>query len=503
MSAHLNQAVDVLARLASAGVEAQSLCADSREVLRGDVFVACPGLTVDGRRFIPHAVQAGAGAVLYETRDFEAPALPVPALGVPDLAHVAGHLAHLVYGQPSERLWMIGATGTNGKTSVTQWLAAAMNEIGRRCAVIGTLGSGFPGQLIDSLHTTPDALRLHRLLAQCLADGAQACAMEVSSIGLDQGRANGVAFDVGVFTNLTRDHLEYHGTMEAYGAAKARLFEVPGLQAAVLNLDDPFGVALARRLAGRQLAVIGYSTDPTAAERHAPLRVIAAHDLQMGGTGVRFRLHDGDGRAEVHAQVVGQFNVSNLLAVIGALLASDVPLEQAASVVADLAPPAGRMQTLGGVGEPLVVVDYAHTPDALEKVLCALRPTAAARRGRLICMFGCGGDRDPGKRPLMGEVAVRLADQVIITSDNPRREDPLAIIEAIGQGAGPSAARVADRAQAIGIALAGACANDVVLLAGKGHEPYQEVHGVRYPFSDAEQARAALEAWARAEGPRP
>jgi UDP-N-acetylmuramoyl-L-alanyl-D-glutamate--2,6-diaminopimelate ligase len=350
--------------------------------------------------------------------------------------------------------------------------------------VIGTLGNGFPGRLAESPNTTPDAVSLHGLLAGFVEDGAVACAMEVSSIGLDQHRVAGVSVDVAVFTNLTRDHLEYHGTMEAYGAAKARLFERPGLGAAVLNLDDAFGRHLADSLAGR-LPVIGYTLDG----RPGGERNLAATDLSMGGAGLGFTL-DG---VRFEVPVVGRFNAANLLAVIGALLAGDESLEDIAAVLRHLAPPPGRMQALGGKDQPLVVVDYAHTPDALEKALTALREAATARGGGLVCVFGCGGDRDPGKRPLMGAMAERLADRVLLTSDNPRSEDPEAIIAAIAAGMGRTPAVLADRAAAIREAIACADARDVVLLAGKGHEPYQDIAGSRHPFVDLEQARAALE----------
>lgn len=478
----MSAATELLALLERRGVPVSALCADSRAVRSGDVFVAMPGHRVDGRTFIADAVAKGAAAVLHEAgMTVEA---GVPAIGVDNLAALAGELAHLVYGKPSERLWMAGVTGTNGKTSVSQWIAQAMGLFDCKCAVVGTLGNGFPGRLEESPNTTPDAITLHRSLAGFVAQGAVACAMEVSSIGLDQNRVAGVSFDAAVFTNLTRDHLEYHGTMAAYGAAKARLFDWPGLGAAVLNLDDPFGAALAESLSGR-VATIGYTLDG----RRGADRVLAAEHLAMTDTGLAFSV-DG---VRFTAPMVGRFNASNLLAVIGALLAGDESLQDIAAVLPRLAPPPGRMQAVGGAGKPLVVVDYAHSPDALEKALATLRETAQARGGRLACVFGCGGDRDAGKRPLMGAVAERLADRVLVTSDNPRSEDPAAIAAAIVAGMARQPELELDRAAAIHCAVAEADVRDVVLLAGKGHEPYQEIAGVRHPFSDVDQARAALE----------
>ncbi len=489
MKRELGEAQRVLDELQRQGVKAASLCADSRAVAPGDVFVAFPGARVDGRRFIADAVARGAAAVLWERQGAEAPAIAVPNLAVDDLQALSGWIAHLAYGRPSEKLWTVGITGTNGKTSVSQWIAQAFAQLERRCAVIGTLGCGFPGRLEESLNTTPDALTLHRLFAGYLAQGAQAAAMEVSSIGLDQGRVNGVHFDVAVFTNLTRDHLEYHGSMEAYGAAKEQLFAAPGLKAAVLNLDDALGRKIARDLAGRGVPVTGYTLRGEAAPGADVL--LAAENLAATPRGLRFTAVTPQGRADIEAALVGEFNVANLLAVLGTLLASGVTLDRAAAVLRRLTSSPGRMQAVGGEGQPLAVIDYAHTPDALDKALAALRGTAAARGGRLVCVFGCGGNRDPGKRPQMGEIAARRADAVILTSDNPRDEDPQAILADIARGA-PGARTIADRSEAIRTALAEADPRDVVLIAGKGHEAYQEIAGRRRPFSDVDCAVAAL-----------
>ena len=498
MSANVGR---VLAELRRRGVEPRAISADSRRIGPGDVFAAWPGLRTDGRRHVADALARGAGAVLWDDSDgLLPPELAVPVVAVGGLRECAGHLAHEIYARPSAALWLAGVTGTNGKTTVSQWLAHALGDFDARCGIVGTLGCGFPGQLEAGVNTTPDAIELHRHLAAFRAAGASAAAMEVSSIGLEQGRVNGACFDVGIYTNLSRDHLDYHGTMEAYAAAKARMFELPGLEQAVINLDDGFGLVLARRQVERGMAVIGYTRMATNLDAVPGARVLLADALQAAPGGLRFALHWEGQRHDLQVRLVAPFNVSNLLAVAGALLCRGLPADDIARSIARLTPPEGRMQLLGGVGEPLVVIDYAHSPDALAKVLEAVRETAAARRGRLVCVFGCGGDRDPGKRPLMGEIAVQLADRVVLTSDNPRSEDPLRIIADIAAACPADVDRVVDRAQAIALAIAEAGPDDVVVLAGKGHEPYQEVLGQRVPFSDLDQARLALQAWHRTHG---
>jgi UDP-N-acetylmuramoyl-L-alanyl-D-glutamate--2,6-diaminopimelate ligase len=486
---------DILRRLAAQGVEMKRVTADSRAVAWGDTFLAYPGTKTDGRRFIPQAIVAGAGAVLWEREGFDWDEdWRVPNLGVASLRDVAGPLAAEVYGRPSEKLWVVGVTGTNGKTSCSQWIAQALGGAGRRCGVIGTLGIGFPGALQDNPNTTPDAIVLQRQLRQFVDAGAACASMEVSSIGLDQGRANGTKFDVALFTNLSRDHLDYHGDMERYGQAKARLFRMPGLKHAVLNLDDAMGVRIAQSLTGSAVERVGYSLAQGAAQRGGVERWIEARDLALTGSGIAFRVASSWGEAAVRSAMVGRFNVANLLGVLGALLASGFALDAAAAAVSALTPVPGRMQRVGGGGRPLVVVDYAHTPDALEKVGASLRETVRAQGGRLIVVFGCGGERDRGKRPGMAEAASRVGDFVIVTSDNPRGEDPRAIIADIVPGVRAPHEVVADRREAIGRAVAMADARDIVLLAGKGHEPYQEIAGVRNPFSDVDEARAALDA---------
>src|SRR5262245_12223617 len=400
----------------------ERLSSDSRRCAPGVAFLAYPGEAADGRAYIGDAIARGAAAVLWERAGFAwRGEWRVPNVPVAQLKQHAGELAHEFYGRPSESLWVCGVTGTNGKTSCSQWIAAALASLGRKTGVIGTLGSGFPGALTPLPNTTPDAVELHRMLKDMRAGGSGAVAMEVSSHGLVQGRVNGVRFGCALFTNLSHDHLDYHGTMAAYGEAKARLFESAGLRAAVLNLDDAFGVELARRLA-RRVRTIGYSMNDVASGVD---EYIVANDA--------LEVRSSWGKARATIQQLGRFNVANALGVLGCLVANGVPFDEGVRLLATLPPVTGRMQALGE--EPLVVIDYAHTPDALQNVLAALRPVAAARGGRLAVVFGAGGDRDPTKRPLMGAIAARLADRVLITSDNPRGEDPLAIIDAIRKGA--------------------------------------------------------------------
>ncbi|HYR33784.1 MAG TPA: UDP-N-acetylmuramoyl-L-alanyl-D-glutamate--2,6-diaminopimelate ligase [Burkholderiales bacterium] len=466
--------------LAAQGAMIERLTADSRRCVPGSAFFAYPGEKADGREYIADALRRGASAVLWEEERFEWRAeWRVPNAPVRDLKQRAGILAADFHGRPSEQLWVCGVTGTNGKTSSSQWIAAALERCGARSGVIGTLGTGFPGALQDAGNTTPDALELQATLRELRTAGARAVAMEVSSHGLAQGRVNGVHFSCALFTNLSHDHLDYHGTMQAYGEAKARLFAAPGLQSAVLNLDDSFGAELARRLAGR-VRRIGYRLRPVA---RGTVDDWISLDAAMG-------LASSWGSANLTTRQLGRFNFSNILGVLGVLVAYGVPFPDAVRLVAELPDVPGRMQAVGE--RPLVVIDYAHTPDALEKVLDALRPVAAGRGGRLMVVFGAGGDRDPAKRPLMGAVASRRADRVLITSDNPRSEDPLRIIDAVASGAGARAEREPDRQRAIEAAVLGAAAEDVVLIAGKGHERYQEIAGKRLPFSDQAVARAAL-----------
>ena len=478
---------ELFAGLAAQGAMIERLSSDSRRCAPGVAFFAYPGEKADGRAHIGEAASRGAAAVLWEEEGFEWRAeWRVPNVAVRGLKQHAGELAHEFYGRPSGSLWMCGITGTNGKTSCSQWLAAALGRHGTRTGVIGTLGSGFPGALAPLWNTTPDALEAHALLRGMLDQGAAAVAMEVSSHGLVQGRVGGIAFDCALFTNLSHDHLDYHGSMEAYAQAKARLFDTPGLQAAVLNLDDVAGVRLAQRLAGRGVRTIGYSLGPLA----APVTGEYLSAASAGGPAVQ--IESSWGRADATVSALGRFNLSNALGVLGCLLAHGVAFEEGVSLLAQLPPVPGRMQRIGDA--PLVVIDYAHTPDALEKVLHALRPVASERGGRLVALFGAGGDRDAAKRPLMGAAAARLADRVVLTSDNPRGEDPLEIIAALQRGAGAACEVEPDRRRAIEQAVSGAAPRDVILVAGKGHEAYQEIRGRREPFSDEAVARAALAA---------
>jgi UDP-N-acetylmuramyl-tripeptide synthetase len=485
--------VDVAALIARLQAKPRRITSDSRAVAPGVAFAAYPGQQHDGRSFIADAVARGAAGVLFEPAGFEWDgAWHVPSLPVENLRHKLGPIADFIYGSPSHALWVIGVTGTNGKTSCSQWIAQALDRGGRRAAVIGTLGNGLVGQLAAAPNTTPDAAVLHETLAAFRAQGAQAVAMEVSSIGIEQGRVNGTKFDVALFTNLSRDHLDYHGTMAEYGAAKARLFHWPTLKAALVNLEDPFGRGLADELRAGRARLLTYGLSGAD---------ICAHSIRQTSRGIELGIATPWGRGELETAMVGTFNVLNLLGTLGVLLASDMPLADAIEAMKALAPPPGRMERHGGGDKPLVVIDYAHTPDALEKVLIALRPAVPADR-QLVCVFGCGGDRDPGKRPEMGRVAALLADRVVVTSDNPRSEDPTAIAMAIANGVRASGNRhwllEVDRAKAIRDTIARARAGDVVLLAGKGHETYQEISGERRPFADAAEAEAALAQWGAA-----
>jgi UDP-N-acetylmuramoyl-L-alanyl-D-glutamate--2,6-diaminopimelate ligase len=484
------------------------LVADSRRVRPGDGFVAWPGRSVDARQFARSALAAGASACLVEHDGADAFAFVDERIAtLPGLKAAAGVVADAYHGHPSAMLDVIATTGTNGKTSTAWWTAQALTSLGRRCALVGTLGigepprpdTGAPAALESTGLTTPDPMQLHAALRRFADTGFAACAMEASSIGLDEHRLAGVRVAVAMFSNLTRDHLDYHGTMDAYGAAKRRLFAWPDLRAAVVNVDDAFGARLADELR-REGRVELWTCSTQGGAR------LAAGDLRYHADGLAFDVVEDDGAAQpVASTLIGSFNVANVLLVIGALRALGVPLADALAVVPRLTPVPGRMERVLPAGVdasagPEVVVDYAHTPDALEKVLVALRPLAAARGGRLWCVFGCGGNRDATKRAPMGAVAERLADVVVLTSDNPRGERPGAILEQIAVGfAQPRRARVIeDRAAAIAGAIGEAHAHDVVLLAGKGHEDYQEVDGLRRPFSDVDEAARALRARAAA-----
>ncbi len=467
---------------------------DSRKLRPGDGFIAWPGAATDGRRFVASALKAGATTCLVEREGLEAFAFDDARIAsLPSLKAATGLVADAFFEQPSRTLEVIATTGTNGKTSTAWWTAQALSLLGRRCAVVGTLGIGVPplpdraAQIEFTGLTTPDPVMLHTALRQFADASFKACAIEASSIGIVEQRIAGLRIAVALFTNFTRDHLDYHGTMDAYWAAKRLLFSWPGLRAAAINIDDRRGAALATELHGSALDVWTYSTLSDARLRAVGLGYVDG--------GLAFNLHEGEHSVVVRSRLIGDYNASNLLAVIGGLRALGVSLADAASVVPQLTPVPGRMQRVGNdASAPEVVVDYAHTPDALEKVLLALRPLATARGGKLVCVFGCGGNRDVTKRPLMGAIAARHADAVVVTSDNPRGEAPAAILAEIAAGIvqRDRTLLIEDRRSAIAGAVADADARDVIVIAGKGHEDYQEIAGVKLPFSDVVEASAAL-----------
>lgn len=476
---------------------------DSRRVGPGDGFVAWPGAATDGRRYVASALAAGAVAALVEREGVESYGFADPRiLAVPDLKMQAGPIASAFYGDPTAQLDVVAITGTNGKTSCAWWTAQLLCALEAPCAVVGTLGIGLPptqdrpSSIVPTGLTTPDPVMLQSRLRALVGEGVKACAIEASSIGIVEGRLNATRVRVAVFTNFTQDHLDYHGSMADYWEAKSRLFHWAGLTHAVVNLDDEQGVALDQALASRP-ALIRWSVG---IERPARL---AAHDIRYTDRGMRFAVveHDAHGaevaRGELVLDLIGRYNVSNLLCVIASIRALGVPLADTLRACAALTPVPGRMEQVdAATGQPLVLVDYAHTPDALEKALRALQPVAQQRGGRLWCVVGCGGDRDPGKRPLMAAVVEREAQHTVLTSDNPRSEDPHAILAQMRAGlVRPDVAVIeADRARAIAQAVRMAGPLDVVLVAGKGHEDYQEVMGVKRPFSDVAQAREALRA---------
>lgn len=475
-----------------ADIPVPALVSDSRLVQPGTVFVALAGLHHDARRHVPAAIAAGAGAVLVEAGgDWQSHQMieAVPVLAVPELTHQLGHFAARFYDQPAAQMTVMAVTGTNGKTSIANLMAGAAKQLGRRSAVIGTLGNGFYGELAASQFTTPDPLQLQRLLAGFRNGGAELVAMEASSHGLEQGRMVGTPIHTALFTNLTRDHLDYHGDMASYARAKGRLFSWPGLRAAVINADDPQGDIYRRQLAA-DVACLLYSLD---ANSQAD---VVAESVQPSLAGLRLVIRYGNQRVTLQSSLLGRFNASNLLAVLAGLLTLGYDLESAAHALATVPPVVGRMQCLRQGQSPLAVVDYAHTPDALEQALKAAREHTS---GKLWCVFGCGGGRDTGKRLDMGRIAAELADVRVLTTDNPREEAPESILHDIQQGlSGREATVLVDRAEAIAYALAHAASDDVVLIAGKGHETYQEIMGVRYQFSDVEQVEVALKSWGAA-----
>lgn len=467
------------------------LCLDSRQISSGDVFFACPGIATDGRDYIADAIGAGAAAIVCEAKDKLQLDVAVPSLIVPDLSSMLGEIAHLWYGRPSDALTVIAVTGTNGKTSTVQWIAAAMNAEGMPCGTVGTLGVSLPdGTNLGGALTTPDVLTLHRSLAAVLHAGGVAAAIEASSIGIVQGRLDGISIQVAAFTNLTRDHLDYHGSLENYKQAKFALFQGHGLRGSVVNIDDAAGKELLA-LENIQGHRVSYSLD---AESGANFR---AEEIQHNTNGLVFNLITPSGSAQILTGLVGQHNIANLLLVAGVLRELGWGLSRIARALAVLRPVPGRLQVVTAIGgnssskaQPMVVVDYAHTPDALQRALQSLRKVADG--GRLICVFGCGGERDAGKRPLMGAIAAQFADKVVVTTDNPRSEEPMAIIDAIVAGMPNTPVIEVDRTYAILDTIWAAAEKDVILIAGKGHETYQEISGVRRPFDDRQWAAIAL-----------
>ena len=459
----------------------KAITADSRNVQVGSLFLAYVGDKVDGRQYIGDAVKKGASAVLWDAEGFDWPTeYDVENIAIKQLRKQASHIASQFYKNPSSKMWMIGVTGTNGKTSITQWLSQCFNYLNRQTAVIGTLGNGLPNNMAQTSNTTPDPILLQGMLADYVSQKTEVVAMEVSSHGLHQGRVNGVHFDVAVLSNLTRDHLDYHGTFEEYAAAKRRLFDASDLHFAILNADDDFGLTIAEELADIGTIVVTYGI---------ARGEVRASDIRFENTYFTFLAITPQGNAAVKANLIGRFNVYNVLAVLATLLVSKVSLQDAVTAIAQIKAAPGRMQTIGGGKLPLVVIDYAHTPDALEKVLSTLKAQA---RSKLICVFGCGGNRDIGKRPLMGKLASEIADAVVVTSDNPREENPDDIIQDIVRSMLGNFAIEEDRAKAISIAILAAKPSDIVLIAGKGHEDYQDIGGFKLPFSDVEQAEKVL-----------
>jgi UDP-N-acetylmuramoyl-L-alanyl-D-glutamate--2,6-diaminopimelate ligase len=480
---------------------AAQLTADSRRIKPGDIFLAYPGEGGDGRDYIVQAIELGAAAVLLDASgSYEWPAqYDLPHQAVRDLQEAAADIAAEWYGYPDQSLFSVAVTGTNGKTSCTQWLGQALSRNGAPTVVIGTLGvglfrNGSCGQFDVTGYTTPDAVQLHRHLAAQKQHGAAALAIEASSIGLHQGRMKNMHVDVAVLTNFTRDHLDYHGDMAAYEAAKAALFNWPALGHAVINLDDAMGRRLLAQLRLRMPAekIIAYTIAGAVADGVA---VLSATDIRMSHNGTTFQLTSPYGTGLVRTQLVGHFNVSNVLAIAAVLIVRGLKWQSVVTQLEALVAVPGRMQQLGGMDAPLAVIDYAHTPDALDKALQTLRQLAQERHGKLWCVFGCGGDRDPGKRPHMASVAMQ-ADHLIVTSDNPRSEEPAAIIAQTIAGIEASQRDklqiIEDRATAILSAIRHADKQDVVLIAGKGHENYQEVKGRRLAFLDADHAALAL-----------
>ncbi len=468
--------------------QATNLVLDSRSIKPGDLFIAYKGAAFDGRDFIDDAIAKGASAVLAEGEERVEYRGKTPVFFTPHIVSAIGLIAAKFYHHPSNALKVIGITGTNGKTSCAHFIASALHELNLVCGVIGTLGNGLYGHLQATNLTTPDAITLQKTLAGFLKQEAKYVAMEVSSHSLDQGRINGINFFVSIYTNLTRDHLDYHGSMENYGNAKKKLFESTATHCSVMNADDEWGLSMLHELQNKG-HIYAYGTTPAKLPAHIPY--VEAKNVQLDLEGIRAEIHSPWGVGELRAGIMGKFNVSNLLAVFTTLCLLGIPFKKALQAIAQLKSVDGRMQFLGGNEKPLVVVDYSHTPDALEKALMALRHHCA---GKLYCIFGCGGDRDRGKRPIMAGIAEQLSDYVVLTDDNPRTESAEQIFADIKAGFSKPAQVVIqhDRAEAIQYAIKQAKKGDCILIAGKGAETYQIIGTEKFPFSDVEQVILAL-----------
>lgn len=462
---------------------------DSRNIQPGDLFIAYPGQQFDGRHYIREAIEKQAVAVLYEANHYYESSIQsvIPLIAFPNLQHHIGVIATRFYGDPSKTIKVIGVTGTNGKTSCTHFIAQSLQLQKIPCGVVGTLGYGLLGNLNKTNYTTPDPIQLQQILAKLQEKNAKVIAMEVSSHALDQSRIQGVHFTIAVFTQLSREHLDYHGNMENYARAKELLFRQPGLCYGVVNCDDALGKRIIENYHSR-LTLVGYSADGI---KDARVYYVRATHIQvlMHGFSVDVQTSWGEGTFTI--PLLGRFNISNLLSVLSVLCLCEVPFEEALMGLSKLNTIRGRMQMVNIQYRPQVVVDYAHTPDALEKILMALKEHC---KGQLICVFGCGGNRDRGKRPQMAAVAERLSDRIILTNDNPRSESPLTIIRDIQAGFKNRSSVIVetDRAKAIKHAVQKATVNDIVLIAGKGHETAQIIGTDVLLFNDVEEVRKAL-----------
>lgn len=478
------------------------LALDSRKVKPGDLFLATAGTTAHGLEFARQAVALGAVAVIWQPVEGKtalaeiAALLPVPVIAVPDLGQIAGRIADRFYGHPSRGLFVIAVTGTDGKTSCSHFIAQALDRPDRRCGLIGTLGYGLYGDLVPTTHTTPDALTVQQSLFAMQQAGARCVVAEVSSHAMDQGRVCGVNIDIALLTNLSRDHLDYHGDVESYAAAKRKLFHTEGLRYAVINADDKFGSALLDDVPPG-VAPVAYRLENDPYRTRFPAQWVVGKNLRCDLGGIRLDINTPWGSGELHASLLGRFNASNLLATLACLCVAGLPFDEAMMRLSQTQTVAGRMERFdSGTGRPLAVVDYAHTPGALDAVLQTLRDHCI---GKIWCVFGAGGDRDTGKRALMGAIAERHADVVILTDDNPRTEDPGKIVAGILSGMKrPEKITVEHlRGEAISRAMQAANGGDIVLIAGKGHETHQLMGGKALPFSDREQVLNIQREWSK------